>query len=183
MGKSTAAQILRARGVAVVDTDDLARQVVAPGQPAVAEIRQAFGADMLGPDGQLQRAELARIVFSAPAARRQLEAILHPRIHDLWSAQLQAWRIEGKPVAAVVIPLLFETQAESSFAAVVCVACSAAAQRERLSARGWTPEQMAQRNAAQMPVAEKMQRANYVIWTEGSLDVHAQQWEHILKAR
>jgi dephospho-CoA kinase len=180
MGKSTAAQILRARNVAVVDTDELARQVVTPGQPALAEVRQAFGADMLGPDGQLRREELARIVFSDPAARQQLEAILHPRIRELWSAQLQAWRTEGKPLAVVVIPLLFETQAESSFAAVVCVACSAGAQRERLSARGWTPEQMARRNAAQLPVAEKMQRANYVIWTEGSLDVHAQQWEPVL---
>lgn len=180
MGKSAAAQILRARNVAVVDTDDLARQVVAPGQPALAAVRQAFGADILGPDGQLRREELARIVFSNPAARQQLEAILHPRIRELWSAQLQAWRTEGKPVAVVVIPLLFETQAEASFAAVVCVACSAGAQRERLAARGWTPEQMAQRNAAQLPVAEKMQRANYVIWTEGGLDVHTQQWEHIL---
>lgn len=182
MGKSTAAQILRERGVAVVDTDDLARQVVAPGQPALAEVQQAFGPGVLGPDGQLQRAELARIVFSDPAARQQLEAILHPRIRDLWSAQLQSWREEGKPVAVVVIPLLFETQAESSFDSVVCVACSATAQRERLSARRWTPEQMAQRNAAQMPVAEKMQRSNYVIWTEGGLDVHAQQWEPILGA-
>ena len=180
MGKTAAAHILRAQGVAVVDTDDLARQVVAPGQPALAEVQRAFGPGVIGPDGQLRRAELAQIVFSDPAARQQLEGILHPRIREFWSAQLQTWRDEGQPVAVVVIPLLFETQAEASFDAVVCVACSVTAQRERLSARDWTPEQMAQRNAAQMPVAEKMQRSNYVIWSEGGLDVHAQQWARIL---
>ena len=180
MGKSAAAALLRARGVAVVDTDDLARQIVAPGQPALAEAQLAFGPDIVGADGQLRRAELARIIFSDPAARQQLEAILHPRIRQLWTAQVQAWRAEGQPVAVVIIPLLFETQAESSFDAVVCVACSAATQQARLAIRGWTPEQIAQRNAAQGPVGEKMRRANFVIWTEGGLDIHGEQWSHIL---
>jgi len=180
MGKSTAAALLRARGVAVVDTDDLARLVVAPGQPALAEIQAAFGPGMVGADGQLRRDELARIIFSDPAARQKLEAILHPRIHQLWSAQVQAWRAEGKSLAVVVIPLLFETRAEAAFDSVVCVACSAAAQRERLSARGWTAEEMDQRNAAQLPVAEKMFRSHHVIWTEGGLAVHAQQWDRLL---
>lgn len=182
MGKSTAAALLRERGVAVVDTDELARLVVAPGQPALVEVQVAFGADIVGPDGQLRREALARIIFADAAARQKLEAILHPRIQELWMAQLQTWRSEGKPLAVVIIPLLFETGAESRFDAVVCVACSAATQEERLAARGWTPEQREQRNAAQLPVAQKMQRANYVIWTEGGLDVHALQWERILPA-
>jgi dephospho-CoA kinase len=182
MGKSAATHILRERGVAVVDTDDLARLVVAPGEPGLAEVQAVFGSDIVGSDGQLRREELARIVFSDPVARQKLEAILHPRIRQLWLAQVQAWQAEGQRVAVVVIPLLFETQAESSFASVVCVACTTAAQRARLAARGWTPEQMDQRNAAQLPVAEKMLRSNHVIWTEGSLDVHAQQWTHILPA-
>jgi dephospho-CoA kinase len=180
MGKSAAADILRARGVAVVDTDDLARQVVALGQPALEEVRLAFGPGMVGADGELRRAELARVIFSDAAARQQLETILHPRIRQLWLDQLQAWREEGKALAVVVIPLLFETQAETSFDAVVCVACSAATQRERLSARGWTSEQIELRNAAQLPVVEKMFRSHHVIWTEGGLDVHAQQWERAL---
>lgn len=182
MGKSAAADILRARDVAVVDTDDLARLLVAPGQPAWAEVQVAFGSDIVGSDGQLRREELARIVFSDPVARQKLEAILHPRIRELWLAQLSTWRTEGKPVAVVVIPLLFETQAEAQFNAVVCVACSAAAQRERLAARGWSPEQIKRRNAAQLTVAEKMRRSHHVIWSEGGLDVHAQQWERILSA-
>jgi dephospho-CoA kinase len=182
MGKSTAATILRERGVPVVDTDDLAREAVTPGQPALVEVEAAFGAGILDSDGSLRREELARIVFSDPVAREKLEAILHPRIQRLWEAQLNAWRESGDSVAAVVIPLLFETQVESRFDTVVCVACTVSGQGERLRARGWTPEQINQRNAAQMPVAEKMLRAHHVVWTEGSLDVHVRQWERLLKA-
>jgi len=175
MGKSACAQLLHWRGAMVVDTDDLARQVVAPGQPALAEIQAAFGAELVGADGCLKREALAQLVFAAAEARAQLEAILHPRIRELWRAHLQAWRAEGRPLAVVVIPLLFETQAEAEFDAVICVGCTPATQRQRLLARGWSPEHVAQRLAAQMPAAEKMLRANYVVWTEAGMDVHAQQ--------
>jgi dephospho-CoA kinase len=80
-----------------------------------------------------------------------------------------------------VIPLLFETRAESQFNKIICVACSAATQRERLLARDWTPNQIQQRVAAQWPVEQKIPRADFVVWTEGSLDVHAQQLERILQ--
>ena len=175
MGKSACAQLLQWRGALVVDTDDLARQVVAPGQPALAELQRIFGAEIVGPEGELKRDVVARLVFADAGARKQLEAILHPRIHELWRAQLQTWRAEGRPLAVVVIPLLFETQVESEFDAILCVACSAATQRERLLARGWPLEQIEQRNAAQLPVEAKMLRSNYVIWTEAGMDVHAQQ--------
>jgi dephospho-CoA kinase len=180
MGKSTSAQLLQWRGAAIVDTDDLARQIVQPGQPALAEIQDAFGKDIVGPDGQLRREELARIVFAEAAARQKLETILHPRIRELWRAQVEAWRKDGKPLAVVVIPLLFETRAEGDFDAVICVACSAATQQQRLLARGWKPEDIAQRIAAQWPIAEKMARAHYVIWAEAGLDVHAQQLYRIV---
>jgi dephospho-CoA kinase len=180
MGKSTSAQMLQWRGAVIVDTDDLARQIVQPGQPALAEVQDAFGRDILGSDGQLRREELARIVFANAAARQKLEAILHPRIRELWRAQVAAWRQDGKPLAVVVIPLLFETNAEADFDAVICVACTAATQRQRLQARGWTPEEIEQRIAAQWPIAEKMARANYVIWTEAGMDVHAQQLYRIV---
>ena len=78
--------------------------------------------------------------------------------------------------------MLFETRAESHFDKIICVACSAAAQRERLLARGWTPEQIAQRIAAQMPVEQKIARADFVIWTDGALAAHARQIERILAA-
>ena len=181
MGKSAAAQLLCERGIAVVDTDLLARQVVEPGQPALAEIQKLFGNEILAPDGQLRRDKLARRVFADVAQRKQLEAILHPRIHALWLAQVDAWHAEGRPVAVVVIPLLFETNSEPQVEATICVACSAATQRQRLHGRGWSAEQIELRINAQFPVEKKMALADFVVWTEGSLDVHAAQLERILK--
>lgn len=175
MGKSACAQLLRWRGAAVVDTDELARELVEPGQPALREIAAAFGHEFLDAEGRLRREELARLVFADADARRRLEAILHPRIQEAWRAQVAGWRAEGKPLGVVVIPLLFETGAEREFDAVICVACSAETQRQRLLARGWSLEQIEQRIAAQMPIEEKMLRANYVVWTEAGMDVHAQQ--------
>lgn len=182
MGKSTCAQLLRQRAVPVVDTDDLARRVVEPGQPAQAEIRAAFGPQMFGEDGALRRDELARLVFADAAARRRLESILHPRIRELWRAQAESWRAENHDLAVVVIPLLFETGAEKDLDRTLCVACSEATQRQRLLPRGWTAEQIEQRNRAQLLIEEKLARADYVIWTEGGLEVHAEQLERILAA-
>lgn len=167
MGKSTVAHLLQARGHAVVDTDVLARQIVRPGTPALTEIVAAFGPELLDDAGGLRREALARLVFADTAARKRLEAITHPRIRELWQTQLRAWQAESRAVAAVVIPLLYETQAASAFDVVVCVACNLATQEQRLIARGWSREQIEQRRAAQFPVQEKMERANYVIWTEG----------------
>ena len=180
MGKSTAAAILRERGVAVVDTDDLARQIVEPGQPALAEIQNAFGRDLIGSDGKLKRDQLATRVFSDAAARTKLEAITHPRIQRLWESHLAAWRAEGRAVVAVVIPLLFETKAESAFDSVICLACSTATQHARLASRGWSPDQIAQRIAAQLSVTEKMSRSSHVVWTEGDVAVTAIQMERII---
>jgi dephospho-CoA kinase len=180
MGKSTAAGFLRTSGAQVVDTDDLARQLVQPGQPALAEIQNQFGKNILAADGQLRRDELAKIVFTDATARKKLEEILHPKIRECWFAQIENWRNENHPLAIVVIPLLFETQAQSQFDRIICVACSAANQQKRLSERGWTPEQISQRIAAQMPVDQKIARADFVIWTDGDLDSHRQQLEQIL---
>lgn len=182
MGKSTAAELLAQRGLPLIDTDVIARQVVVPGEPALAEIREAFGHEVIAPDGSLDRGQLARRVFSDGPSRRQLEAILHPRIRAVWQAQAEVWRAEGRRCAVVVIPLLFETRAEDQFTATICVACSAATQRQRLAARGWTDEQIDQRTRAQMPTERKMALSDYVVWTEGGLEVHAEQWDRILQA-
>jgi dephospho-CoA kinase len=123
MGKSTAERLLLKLGVPVIDTDLLARQIVEPGQPALREIQSAFGNEIVSSDGQLRREELARIVFSDANSRQKLEAILHPRIRKLWQVQIETWRKEDRPLAVVVIPLLFETGAESEFSATLCLAC------------------------------------------------------------
>ena len=180
MGKSIIAGFFRGHGAQIVDSDDLARQLVEPGQPALNEIRAAFGKDTIAPGDRLRRDELARLVFSAAAARKKLEAILHPRIRERWLAQIEIWRGENRALAVVVVPLLFETQAESDFDKIICVACSAPTQRQRLLARGWTPEQIQQRLAAQWPIEQKIARSDFVVWTEGSPDVSAQQVERIL---
>ena len=180
MGKTTAARFLRERGAQIMDTDELAHQLVQPGQPALAEIQMLFGRDIIAPNGELLRDELAQIVFADVAARKKLEAILHPRIQERWFAQVETWRGENRALAIVVIPLLFETRAETHFDKIICVACSAKNQQQRLFARGWTPKQIEQRIAAQWPIEQKIAHSDYVIWTDGTLDSHAQQLDRIL---
>jgi dephospho-CoA kinase len=180
MGKSTAAGFLLKLGVRIVDTDKIARDVVRPGQPALQEIQSRFGPEVLASDGSLDRQRLAGLVFSDTEARKQLEAILHPRIRQCWQAQVDQWRGEGCSVAVVVIPLLFETQAESWFDKIICAACSPASQMERLRHRGWTDEQIRRRIAAQLPVEQKIARSHFIVWTEGCLEVHQRQLEMIL---
>src|ERR1041385_1894920 len=123
MGKSAATEALVRRGVPVVDTDVLARRIVEPGEPALQEIQEAFGKKVVGPDGRLRRDELAAVAFASADARRRLEQITHPRIRELWRRQLADWRAETRPLAVVVIPLLFETGAEAELDAVICIAC------------------------------------------------------------
>ena len=181
MGKSTAAGFLLQSGARVVDTDELAHELVRPGQPALAEIRNEFGEGVISPAGELNRGELARIVFADDSARHRLEAILHPRIRERWQAQVEAWRQENCPLAVVVIPLLFETRAENCFDKIICVACSARSQQERLRSRGWNPEQIRRRIVAQMPVEQKMARSHFVVWSEGPPEVHRRQIAEIVQ--
>lgn len=181
MGKSTAAQLFHERGVQVVESDELARRLVEPGQAALAEIESAFGRAILAPDGQLRRDELAQIVFGDSAARKRLEDILHPRIRESWRSQLESWRKENRDRAVVVIPLLFEIDAQRDFDKIICVACSAASQHQRLLPRGWSPGQIKKRIAAQWPIDEKIARADFVIWTEGVLESLAPQIKRIIE--
>jgi dephospho-CoA kinase len=181
MGKSAAAHILAQRGVPLIDTDLLARKVVEPGQPALAEIQRTFGPAVMGADGQLRRDELARIVFSDPAARHKLESLTHPLIRDLWKREVEQWQAQQKQLGVIVIPLLFETVAEKDFDATICVACSAMTQGKRLSERGWNSEQIRQRVAAQWPTEKKITKADFVVWSEGTLDVLAAQLDRIIR--
>jgi dephospho-CoA kinase len=181
MGKSTTARFLRERAAQVADTDEIAHELVQPGQAALLEIQAAFEKKIISPDGQLLRDELAKIVFADAGARKKLEEILHPKIRERWLAQVEIWRKQNIALAVVVIPLLFETQAENHFEKIICTACSANSQRERLAARGWNNEQISRRISAQMPIEEKIARADFVIWTEGDLENHARQIDRILE--
>jgi len=175
MGKSTVAEYLLRRGEKVVDTDVLARRFVEPGEPALEEIRHAFGQEVFLSDGELDRKTLARVVFGSAEARKKLENILHPRIRAAWKAEAEQWRAAGFSRGVVMIPLLYETGAQAEVDKVICVGCSRAAQNQRLKARGWTPEEIEQRNAAQWPIEKKMDHADGVIWNESTMQLCEEQ--------
>lgn len=182
MGKSTAASMLSEFDLPVIDTDVIARQVVEPGQPALAELRTAFGLEIIASDGCLRRNILAERVFRDPPARLRLEAILHPRIRAVWQAQVRHWVDQGRALSVVVIPLLFEVGAQAELDVTVCVACSAETQMERLLLRGWTAAQIRQRMQSQWPVKSKMDHSDFVVWTEGALENTRQQLRRVLTA-
>ena len=115
MGKSTSARFLEERGLRMIDTDVIARKVVEPGQPALAEIRAAFGSEVFAADGRLNREQLALHVFADPIQRGRLEGILHPRIRQKWLSQIEDFTATGVAECVVVIPLLFETRADARF--------------------------------------------------------------------
>jgi dephospho-CoA kinase len=175
MGKSVAGSLLAKQGMAVLDTDDLARKLVEPGQEALAEIAGLFGASVLLSDGCLDRQKLAGYVFADAAARAKLEAILHPKIHAAWQAEVEKWRVSGGKEGAVIIPLLYEIKAEKLFDAVICVACGAESQLARLRCRGWSEAEIRQRLDSQLSVNEKLTRADFVIWTDTTLEAHEAQ--------
>jgi dephospho-CoA kinase len=179
MGKSTSASLLSLGGIPVIDTDIIAREIVEPGQPALTEIAATFGPELVDAEGKLRRAALAEMVFSSPEKLKELESILHPIIRERWLAQAQIWGRENREVGVVIIPLLFETDAQSHFDSILCTACSPNTQHERLSARGWPENQIQQRIAAQWPVEKKMAASNFVVWTEGVMEIHLLQLRRI----
>ncbi len=183
MGKSTAASILREIGVGVLDTDDVARELVEPGSEALARLAASFGPGILDSVGVLNRRALGDLVFRDPTKRAELESILHPPIQRRWSDQVAAWRVDGVPVGCVVIPLLFEKEYARAFDAVVAVGCSRPTRRERVRERGWDDAELGRREAAQWEPERKMALADHVVWTEGSVGVHRRQWERILSGR
>jgi dephospho-CoA kinase len=180
-GKSPVAAMLAARKIPVLDTDGLARRFTQPGQPALQQIVARFGPGMLDEAGALRRGELAARVFANADERRHLEEILHPLIRSAWLRQLLDWREAGELIGCVVIPLLYETRCEPEFDAVICTGCSAGTQQERLRQRGWSAEQIAGRLAAQLPLRTKLERADFVVWTEGSLTTTEAQLDEVLR--
>lgn len=175
MGKSAAMDILRREGFAVLDTDALAREVVAAGAEALAKIAARFGPQALDAQGGMNRPYVAERVFEDAEARRWLEALLHPLIRERWLEQAGRWKEEGRAAGVIVIPLLFEAETEKNFDKVICVACTSGAQSERLLARGWTDRQVRARLKAQWPVERKMERSDFVIWNDSSLSILEEQ--------
>lgn len=168
-GKSTVARVLRAQGIPVVDADALARAAVAPGSPGLRAVVTRFGPTVLDTDGALDRAALGRLVFSDAAARRDLEAVIHPLVRAGVAAFYQALPAEAPPGVAE-IPLAYETGWAASFDLVIVAACAPALQVQRLVARdGLPPADAEARLAAQWPIADKARLADLVLRTDGNL--------------
>jgi dephospho-CoA kinase len=182
-GKSHVVASLRRRGVPCVDADELAHGVMTPGSEATLAIAERFGPGVLDAAGAVDRKALGAIVFADPVARRELETITHPAVYRAITAAMRAFALLGdSDLAFADIPLLYESGRATDFDRVVATVCPEPVQRERLAARGLSPEDVQLRLAAQLPAAEKARRAHYVIDTSGSYEVTDAQLDAILTA-
>jgi dephospho-CoA kinase len=187
-GKSTAARTLTELGARVVDADQVARDIVAPGQPALAEIVRTFGREMLQPDGALDRKKLGAVIFADAEKRGALNAITHPRIAMETQARLGTLRQQGVPVAIYEAALLVENGVHKALDGLLVVACDEATQLRRLVERdGYSEAEARARIATQAPMADKIAAATWVVDTSGPLADTTKQlarvWEEILSRK
>ncbi|MDN5563426.1 MULTISPECIES: dephospho-CoA kinase [Luteococcus] len=186
-GKSAVGELLRQHGALVIDSDQLARDVVAPGSAGLAAVIERFGAGILLPDGGLDRAALGRLVFSDDAARAELNAIIHPRVRAAATA-IEAQVSDPYAIVVHMIPLLVETGQQDSFDALVVVDVDEDTQRARLMARNDLTEDEAQaRIDAQVSRTDRLRVADFVIRNDAGLEELAERahavWHELLKRR
>lgn len=167
-GKSTVADLFAELGVAIVDTDVIAREIVAPGQPALDEIQDVFGKAVIAEDGSLDRRALRKIVFADESQRARLESILHPRIRE--AAFEQAEQASG-PYVVIVVPLMFESPMRHAMDRILVVDCDQETQLRRLRERDNESEEQARRIiAAQSSRKDRLSIADDIISNDGDLD-------------
>ena len=179
-GKSAVASMLRALGAHIVDADQLAREVVEPGRPALAEIAGRFGADVLDAGGRLDRKRMAQRVFSDAKARAALNAIIHPQIAIASRAAIAGLRAAGHSLAIYEAALLVENQIHRGLDGLIVVSAPDEVQIERLCRRDSIDEAAARaRLAAQLPLADKVAEADWVIDNSGSVEQTRAQVEKV----
>jgi dephospho-CoA kinase len=182
-GKSTVAGRFRARGVPVIDADELARDVVAPGSAGLRSLTQAFGAGILSPDGSLDRKAMGQLAFADEAARRRLNAITHPLISQLTAERAAELSRRGEALACYEAALIVETGLADAFRPLVVVACPEETQLARIQARdGASLAEALARVRAQKPLGEKIAIADFVIDSSGSLEAGAMRTDEVLRA-
>jgi dephospho-CoA kinase len=183
-GKSTVTRYLLSKGYPVIDSDQLARLVVAKGSPVLEEIAKTFGQDLILASGDLNRKALGAIVFSDEEARLRLNAITHPAINGEMHKQIDQYESEGKRLIFCDVPLLFEGEMEDQFDEVWLVYTSEEIQLQRLMARDDIDEDtaMAKMNA-QFSIEDKREMADEVISNEGSIEETHVQVDHLLMKR
>jgi len=172
-GKSLVASLFETWGAAIVDADQLAREVVAAGSPGLLEIQRTFPDEQLIlADGSLNRSKLASLIFADPVSRRKVEAILHPRIRQLWLKKLNDLQSAGKPVIVYVVPLYFESgQKMDEIEKVILVSAPDDLKISRIMARDGFPREAAElRLKAQLPDSEKIPKSDYVIYNYSTVD-------------
>jgi dephospho-CoA kinase len=181
-GKSHVRAEFERLGVPTIDADVLAREVVEPGAPALAQIVSRFGAQVLDGGGALNRRALASIVFPDAGARVELERIVHPAVQKATAAWFAALDPAKHAIALADIPLLYEVGRHADYDAVIATVCAPETQLRRLMSRDSLDESEAkQRLAAQMPAEEKARRADYVIRTDGSYEDTNRQVRAVLE--
>ena len=167
-GKSTVSGMLQDLGAAVVDADAGARAVVEPGQPALAEIVTAFGAEVLGPDGGLDRKAVAEKVFTDEAARHKLNSITHPRVREWMAARIGEAVEGGAQVVIMDTPLLYEAKLDGGVAETIVVWVPVEVQVQRAVSRGMDEADVRARIAAQMSLDDKRGWATHLIDNSGT---------------
>ncbi|MBS3873312.1 MAG: dephospho-CoA kinase [Firmicutes bacterium] len=168
-GKSTVAGMLAALKVPIVDADKVAAELMQPGEDVYNEVVTHFGRTILRPNGMIDRAKLGALVFADGEKRRLLESLSHGRI---WSEMMEIFRsleVVGHCAVAFEVPLLFEAKLNQLVDEVWVVVCTHETQLQRVMARDLSEEEALVRMATQMPLAEKIELAHRVIYTEGSL--------------
>lgn len=168
-GKSTVAQVFAHMGCLVIDADGDARKALNR-EDVVKELVSWWGDDILGPDGKPERARIAEIVFKDPSQRARLEALVHPIVKGDRLLTIARARQEGRPAVVIDAPLLFEAGSDKDCDAVVFVDAPPDQRLTRVRARGWSGEELARREAAQLPLAEKRARSAVIIENSGSLE-------------
>jgi dephospho-CoA kinase len=180
-GKSTVAALIQEAGLPVLDSDTIAREVVAPGKPAWQALHQSFGREFFGPDGTVDRQALAHHVFTRPQARQELNRILHPWIARELQERLALYQSQGVPLVVVEIPLLFELGLETIYDRIIVVYSDVGSQKQRLTRRdSRTADEIEGILAAQGSLRQKVCQADFVVDNTGSMAATRQQVKKIV---
>ena len=181
-GKSTVSRMFQDAGIPVICADELARDAVHPGAPALEEIRRSFGAGVIDADGGLDRVRMAEVVFQDSSKRVILEKIIHPRVAEQKDRRIEALKRSGHKVVIVDVPLLYETRWEGQFDLIIVVHVPRTAQEKRLVERdNMSFDEARSRLDAQMPIDDKKQRADRVVDNSGSLERTREQVQSLLR--
>jgi dephospho-CoA kinase len=180
-GKSTVTRMIRELGIPVIDADQVARDVVKVGEEAYAQIVATFGRDILQANGEIDRAKLGSIVFHNEQKRKKLNAIVHPAVRRRMMAEKEAYVQSGTKTVVLDIPLLFESELTHFIDKVIVVYVDDEVQLERLMKRnGFSKEEALARIRSQMPLREKVKKADAVINNNGTVEETKQQLLKIL---